>query len=240
MADESTIWERLAEPFAENQVKVRVQTVVAKRDQQTNRYPDNSIGMAIHYIDARNVMQRLDDVLGPENWCDEYSPGSQVVECRLSLRVSGEWITKADVGYPNGKASAEPFKDAYSDALKRAAVKWGIGRFLYDMTALKVKVDPHGNIKTIVGPMDAKTTQEDLPPDASKRAQRKADADSMAGLKHEFAEMMRLAADRGSLDDVKRELGDPADADAALAAYSERPEEQRAVVRLIAEGAKEA
>lgn len=36
----------------------------------------------------------------------------------------------------------EPVKGGLSDAYKRAAVKWGIGRYLYDMEAAWVDVDP--------------------------------------------------------------------------------------------------
>lgn len=35
----------------------------------------------------------------------------------------------------------EPVKGGLSDAYKRAAVKWGIGRYLYDMEAAWVDVD---------------------------------------------------------------------------------------------------
>lgn len=86
------------------------------------------------YIDARQVMDRLDDVVGPENWWATFKviPSDEaVVEC--SLTVLG--ITKVDVGYSNNPGSdyeKEPFKAAYSDALKRAAVHFGVGRFLYE------------------------------------------------------------------------------------------------------------
>lgn len=38
--------------------------------------------------------------------------------------------TRSDVGTP---AQAEPVKSAYSDSLKRAAVQWGVGRYLYTL-----------------------------------------------------------------------------------------------------------
>ena len=49
--------------------------------------------------------------------------------CNLSIRVGGEWISKED-GAPF--TDFEAFKGGISDALKRAAVKYGIGRYLYD------------------------------------------------------------------------------------------------------------
>jgi hypothetical protein len=103
-------------------------------------------GQQFDYIDARAVMDRLDSVVGPENWCDTYEVidlANGAVQCTLT--VYG--ISKQDIGYPNAPMTAtdktgnlmsdEPLKAAYSDALKRAAVQWGIGRFLYQGGAPK-------------------------------------------------------------------------------------------------------
>lgn len=94
-------------------------------------------GNRFAYIDARQVMDRLDKVVGPGNWQSHFfvqADGS--VECTITVYNS----SKADVGYKNNPKAQpgdntyeyEPLKAAYSDALKRAAVQWGIGRFLYD------------------------------------------------------------------------------------------------------------
>jgi hypothetical protein len=54
------------------------------------------------------------------------------VICRLRLKIGGEWITKMDVGSPSEQPDGgDRLKAAFSDALKRAAVKFGIGRYLY-------------------------------------------------------------------------------------------------------------
>lgn len=86
-------------------------------------------GMALAYIDARDVMERLDLVCGPENWqCDyPWSDGSKVV-CRIGIRINNEWIWKSNGA---GDSSFEAEKGAMSDAFKRAAVLWGIGQYLY-------------------------------------------------------------------------------------------------------------
>lgn len=81
------------------------------------------------YITARAVMNRLDRVVGPENWRDEYQEVHGGILCTLYLRINGEWVGKSDVGTPPEKI--EVVKGMYSDALKRAAVRWGIGRELY-------------------------------------------------------------------------------------------------------------
>lgn len=56
---------------------------------------------------------------------DRYVPAKQ-----------GDWGTTTDgegrIVKINGSWEDQPFKAAYSDALKRAAVSWSIGRFLYD------------------------------------------------------------------------------------------------------------
>lgn len=103
-------------------------------------FPDSEIksyqeqGMTFRYIDARQAMQRLDEAVGPGNWTTAFrviDPERWAIECQLT--VCG--LTRADVGYANSQNSSfekEPLKGAYSDALKRAAVQFGVGRHLYD------------------------------------------------------------------------------------------------------------
>lgn len=91
--------------------------------------------MPLAYLNARAVMERFDTVVGAGNWSDSYrvvrvGPDTGV-EC--SLTVGG--ITKVDVGTPS---NTDPVKGAYSDALKRAAARFGIGRYLYSMKAVWV------------------------------------------------------------------------------------------------------
>lgn len=85
--------------------------------------------LALAYIDARDVMDRLDAVCGPAGWQDSYAetPKGRVV-CTISIKVGEEWIHKADGA---GDTAVEGEKGGISDSFKRAAVKWGIGRYLY-------------------------------------------------------------------------------------------------------------
>ncbi len=78
-------------------------------------------------------MNRLDSVLGPENWWDEYVPGPNSVLCRLSLRLpDGSIVTKADAGGYAGMADqGDDDKSGFSDAFKRACAKFGVARYLY-------------------------------------------------------------------------------------------------------------
>ncbi len=110
---------QLFAPFAVEDIEFRAG---ATNKEQTS-------AMALAYLTSRSVMNRLDEVVGPANWRDEYKPGPDGgVICGLSLRIEGEWITKWD-GAEN--TQFESIKGGLSDAFKRAAVKWGIGRYLY-------------------------------------------------------------------------------------------------------------
>ena len=92
-------------------------------------------GKTFHYIDARHVMKRLDDVFGIANWQTKYTetPSGRVL-CELSVRINNEWITKSDGA---GDTDFEGAKGAISDALKRSAVLLGIGAYLYNDSAFR-------------------------------------------------------------------------------------------------------
>jgi hypothetical protein len=107
----------LAAPFDPSEVKVRAALG----------------GRQLHYITARTAMNRLDNVLGPENWWDEYIPSANSVQCRLTIRLpDGTTVTKADAGGYAGMADqGDDDKSGFSDAFKRAAAKFGVARYLY-------------------------------------------------------------------------------------------------------------
>lgn len=114
-------FEALRAPFHESRIHWRAQVVTKAGDK----------AMALAYIDSRDVRQRLNEVVGPENWtCEHYSCGDGRLGCRISIRCGDEWITKTDGA---GETAIEAEKGAFSTALKRAAVAWGIGEYLYDM-----------------------------------------------------------------------------------------------------------
>jgi hypothetical protein len=98
-------------------------------------------GRTLDYIDARFVMDRLDAAVGQENWQDKFEdlPNGSV-RCGIGIRQKDGWVWKWDVG---DVSDIEPVKGAHSDAFKRAAVKWGIGRDLYgDHPALRPASPP--------------------------------------------------------------------------------------------------
>ena len=122
----------LAAPFEPTEVKFKPQSVKGNR------------ALALAYLDCRVVQDRLDEVCGVEGWMDEYHllPDGSVM-CKLQLNLGGNWVTKSDVGsmseQPDG---GDRMKAAFSDALKRAAVKFGVGRYLYRLSAVWADYDP--------------------------------------------------------------------------------------------------
>jgi hypothetical protein len=82
----------------------------------------------VAYVDARDVMKRLDTIMGMENWQDKYIRTDGGFICELSLRIEGQWITKSN---GSNDTKIQPHKGGISGAFKRAAVNWGIGRYLY-------------------------------------------------------------------------------------------------------------
>lgn len=124
------MFDKLAAPFPPDQVSWRVGS--------TNK--EKTKGLALAYIDARDVMGRLDEVVGPANWQDRYEIHGTRTICYLSINL-GEWVTKADGA---GDSDVEAEKGSISDAFKRAAVKWGIGRYLYDLDSPWVEIEPFG------------------------------------------------------------------------------------------------
>jgi hypothetical protein len=128
------------------------------------------------YVDARTVVNRLNEVVGANNWSDSYAEStvsgtevrevtdfSSLQDSELAKGYGGkvkgaknEWqkkfeynnisyggvrctinilgVEKSDVGVPS---FAEQLKGAYSDSLKRAAVKFGVGEYFYRLGTLE-------------------------------------------------------------------------------------------------------
>ena len=106
---------------------------------------DKKTGIALAYINARDVMKRLDDVCG-DLWQDEY-PFEGC--CRIGIKVNNEWLWRSNGA---GETQIEGEKGRYSDAFKRAAVLWGVGRYLYYLDNLWVPIKPQGRSHVIISP----------------------------------------------------------------------------------------
>jgi hypothetical protein len=84
----------------------------------------------VGYIDARDIQDRLDDVVGMGNWQTKYYECKGKQFCEIGIRVGDEWVWKADSGT---ESQTEKQKGETSDAFKRAAVHWGMNRQAYQV-----------------------------------------------------------------------------------------------------------
>jgi hypothetical protein len=124
----------LCEPFPIEEISWRVGPT-AKREDVTK-------GQPLCYIDARTVMDRLDSVCGLDGWQCTYTPGvGTSIVCNIGILVGGDWIWRADGA---GATDVEAEKGTLSDAFKRAAVRFGIARYLYEIDAPWLELEPHG------------------------------------------------------------------------------------------------
>lgn len=122
---------QLAAPFPPERISWRVGSTTA----------DKTRGMALAYIDARDVQDRLDEVCGVlwqvrTPWCVNGR-----IACEIGIKMGDDWIWRGDGA---GETDVEADKGAFSDAFKRAAVRWGIGRYLYDIESPWVTLKPAG------------------------------------------------------------------------------------------------
>lgn len=122
---------KLREPMP---LKWRVQTT----------YADKAIMSS--YVDARDVQDHLDNVVGPNNWRNEYKEINGKLFCGISILVGEDWVTKWDVGTPS---KIDSDKGHASDAFKRAAVHWGINRAAYQVRAVTLNCKKEGKKITL-------------------------------------------------------------------------------------------
>jgi hypothetical protein len=131
---------RLRAPFAPEEIEWRVGATTK----------DKTKGMALAFVTNRAIQNRLDEVFGCFGWKNEYREwrgNSQL--CGISVKYEGEWITKWDGA---SDTDFEATKGGLSDAMKRAAYQWGIGRYLYNLDAVWVPIRPAGKSYVIDGP----------------------------------------------------------------------------------------
>ena len=120
----------LSLPFSQGDIEWRVSRAGVSKNEKVYCH-------VLAYITARAISQRLDEVCGPENWCNtpatvnELRPGIFMMQVGISIKVGDEWITKVDCSEPT---NIEPAKGGFSGAMKRAGSQWGIGRYLYHLS----------------------------------------------------------------------------------------------------------
>lgn len=124
MMNEQEMMREFQKPFAANEVEWRVQ-----RCGVSNGKP---WAFVLCYLTNRAIQNRLDEVAGLANWRNEFTKwGEKSTLCGISIRIGGEWITKYDGA---SETDIEAVKGGFSDSMKRAAVQWGMGRYLYNLT----------------------------------------------------------------------------------------------------------
>lgn len=117
--------EALSAPFQNADIEWRVS---ATNHEKTN-------GLAVPYVTNRAIQTRLDDTVGIDGWHNDFVPwkGDKAQLCGISIYLPElkDWLTKWD---GSDDTDIECVKGGLSDSMKRAAVEWGIGRYLYGMT----------------------------------------------------------------------------------------------------------
>lgn len=118
----------LRAPFAAAAVKWKI---------EANPKEGKTLALVVAYLDARDVAERLDDAAGGD-WWDDYTIPQRGDHKNLECRLTVCGVTRVDVG------ESDSTKDLYSDAFKRAAVKFGIGRFLYRLPIIYAQAEQFG------------------------------------------------------------------------------------------------
>ena len=169
------IEKKLQAPFYPDEIEWRVGA----------KTKDETKGMALPYVTNRAIQNRLDSLFGCFGWRNEFKEwkGNAQV-CGISIKHEGDWITKWDGA---DDSDFEPTKGGLSDSMKRAAVQWGIGRYLYKLEAVWVPIKKVGKSHAIAQipdlpawakPKDMITKQ----PDKKPRTITKAEQDKMVAL----------------------------------------------------------
>lgn len=118
---------KLKEPFPESDIEWRLQSC-GKNNGKFWAKP-------LAYITSRAVQERLDAVCGTDGWQSSITKQGDAYLCTLSIRVehddgSTEWISRTDGA---DSTDIEAVKGGISGAIKRSAVLFGVGRYLYNL-----------------------------------------------------------------------------------------------------------
>lgn len=146
-AAEPTTWERLTAPFPEDWIE-KLPKPVRSRDEDRGRCDSSRYSAdgylcgkyharSVHldYVGHAGITMRLNDVLGPGGW--DFQPMATTPEglpiitrdafwAKLTLRVDGEEVTKWELA-----ANFSSAQEALGDALRRCAMRFGIGTYLW-------------------------------------------------------------------------------------------------------------
>ncbi|AJI08503.1 Rad52/Rad22 family DNA repair protein [Bacillus cereus] len=97
------------------------------------------------FVDARAIQDRFDEVFGIDKWQVSYEKwGEKATKCTISVFLNERWISKED---GSEESDYNSVKGGFSNSLKRAAVLWGVGRYLYNIKPHKVELTTQGKGK---------------------------------------------------------------------------------------------
>lgn len=126
----------LKAPFEESEIEWRI-----SRCGKTN---DGKVwAKCLAYVSNRAIMDRLDAVFGFDGWSNmfrEWKNGNGQI-CCLRVRINDVYVSKEDGA---GDTDFESLKGGLSDSMKRAAVQFGIGRYLYNLDEYYAVIDENG------------------------------------------------------------------------------------------------
>lgn len=93
--------------------------------------------IVVPYITNRCVMQRFDEQFGWAGWQNEIKEIEGGFLCTITAVLPGGDIVRKTDGA--SRTSVEPVKGGISDAMKRCAVQFGLGRSLYDFPKVMIE-----------------------------------------------------------------------------------------------------
>src|SRR5437762_9566819 len=148
-AENMDVWGRLAAALPTDVIAWRQDGRPVQRD-------GKFFARFVAYIDANTVRERLDGVV-PGEWdltlellptMQGDEPGETMCSFKARLQILG--VIREDIG------TGRDYKQAATDAFKRAAVRFGIGHELYAYEQNWVEVDADGkNARPVESPADA-------------------------------------------------------------------------------------
>lgn len=137
--DEADVIRELGRPFPPEALHWKVQA----------HRPNQEMALVVVYVSARAVIERLNDAVGL-GWSTRFGPEvlalpyfdlkdrqareERGIACALHIFDA----VRMDVGTPS---STEPLKGMFSDALKRAAVQYGLGAYLYRFPRVRARMN---------------------------------------------------------------------------------------------------
>lgn len=160
-------WKRLLEHFDTRDVEFKPQTFSK----------DGGKALAVAFVDPRRYQERLDGVIGIQNWSVEYRAIGETstiekpnatpqIRAACVARISvydpetGRTIIREEVGEFDGTDVAQ-YPTASAQAFKRACVTLGLGRYLYDFPQTWVIIENRRIIDSEIARMRAMLTKMD-------------------------------------------------------------------------------